>query len=133
MIAEPPAQIEHNGQAGEIARRILHGAVGRVDFRYILLRQLDVLVHHQRIGHVPYEHQVLGRMRHCENGYKIEVDQVRADRWSFGMEPKHNGSVHVRLSTNIEHTCVSCGYDSNFMAHDSTSVNLNRLIRIGNN
>jgi len=32
--------------------------------------------------------------------------------------------LHSRLSIIIEHICVSCGYDSNFIAHDNTSVNL---------
>lgn len=31
---------------------------------------------------------------------------------------------HSRLSIIIEHICVSCGYDSNFIAHDNTNVNL---------
>lgn len=30
----------------------------------------------------------------------------------------------LRLSINIEQTCVSCGYDSNFIAHERTNVNL---------
>lgn len=32
--------------------------------------------------------------------------------------------MNLQLSINIEHTCVSCGYDSNFIAHDKTNVNL---------
>lgn len=33
-------------------------------------------------------------------------------------------AINLQLSIIMEHTCVSCGYDSNFIAQDSTSVNL---------
>lgn len=36
--------------------------------------------------------------------------------------------AYLRLSIIIVQICVSCGYDSNFMAHDKTSVNLKEYI-----
>lgn len=38
--------------------------------------------------------------------------------------------LSLRLSINMEHTCVSWGYDSNFMAHDRTNVNLTNNTQI---
>lgn len=66
VVAEAPAQIEDDGQTGEVAGGILDSAVGGVIAADVLLRQLDFRVHHQRIGHVPDEDQILHGVRHCD-------------------------------------------------------------------
>lgn len=67
VVAESAAQIEVDGQAREVARRVLDGAVGGVVLGDVQLRQLDLRVHHQRVRHVPQEHQVVRRVRHWQN------------------------------------------------------------------
>lgn len=64
MIADATSQIEYNGQAGKIARTVFDGTIGGENFRYVLLRQLNVFVHDERIGHIPNEHQISYRVRH---------------------------------------------------------------------
>ena len=66
MIAQAAAEIEDDLYAGEVPGGVLDRAVGRVIVRDVQLRQLDLRIHHQRVRHVPDEHQVLGGVRHCK-------------------------------------------------------------------
>lgn len=62
MVAEAASQVEEDGQAREVACRVLDGAVGGVVLRDIKLRQLDLGAHHQRVRQIPQKHQVVGRV-----------------------------------------------------------------------
>lgn len=65
MVAQPPSQVEHHRQTGEVTGRVLDRTVGGVVVADVQLGQLDFRVHHQRVGHVPDEHQILYRVRYC--------------------------------------------------------------------
>lgn len=115
VVAQSPLQIEDDGQAGEIARGILNRAVGRVVLGDIQLGQFDFRINDQRIRQIPNEHQVVVRVGDCKENPFVVL---------FCCTIASPVNTNLRLSIIMEQYCVSCGYDSNFMAQLRTSVSL---------